>query len=192
MRDSMKITVPYQIWITILTHIEAAGIAFVFQTVAFWYFIGKGVFKPILGIIFTLIYAGFIYHVVRKLAIRDYKSYTPLKPSVFKGVMLGVILSLITALLFVSWKLVWMYSSTDGSLNGAFATIINLVFTYWTFPFFGIMGTYGDKITIVGQIVMFAVPIIASTAGYLSAKYNIDLADMFQRSVYEKPEDDNE
>ena len=37
---------------------------------------------------------------------------------------------------------------------------------------------------------MFAVPIAAASAGYLSAKYNIDLVDKFQRSVYEKPEDD--
>ncbi len=190
MRDSMKITVPYQIWMTVLTHIEAAGIAFVFQTVAFWYFIGKGAFKPILGIIFTIIYAGFIYHIVRKMAVKDYKSYTPLKPSAVKGVMFGVILSLITLLLYIGWKLLWMYSSTDGSLNGAFATVYNFVFTYWTFPFFGLMNTDAGHISVIGQIVMFAVPIAAASAGYLSAKYNIDLVDKFQRSVYEKPEDE--
>lgn len=191
MRDSMKITVPYQIWITILTHIEAAGIAFVFQTVAFWYFIGRNGFKEILGIVFTVIYAGFMYHIVRKLAIRDYKSYTPLKPSVTKGVMLGVIVSLITAILHIIWKLLWIYSSSNGSLIGMPATIYNFVFNLWTFPFYGLMGASEGHITVLGQILMYAVPVVSAAAGYLSAKYNIDLADMFQRSVYEKTADED-
>lgn len=188
MRDSMKITVPYQMWMTILTHLEAAGISFVFQTVAFWYFIGRDVFKEILGIVFTLIYAGFIYHIVRKLAIRDYKSYTPVKPSVFKGVMLGVTVSLITAVLHAVWCIVWANCSVNGSLVGVPATIYNMVFNFWTFPFYGLMGASEGHITILGQILMYGVPVASAAAGYLSAKYNIDLVDKLQRAVYEKPD----
>lgn len=188
MRDSLKITVPYQIWMTVLTHIEAAGIAFVFQTVAFWYFIGRNGFKEILGIVFTIIYAGFIYHIVRKLALKDYKSYTPLNPSVFKGVMLGVTLSLITAVLHVIWCILWAKCSANGSLVGLPAIIYNMFFTFWTFPFYGIMGASEGHITIFGQILMYGVPIAAAAAGYLSVKYNIDLLDKLQRAAYEKPE----
>lgn len=189
MRDSMKMTVPYQIWMVILTHIEAAGISFVFQTVAFWYFIGRNGFKEILGVIFTVIYAGFMYHVVRKLAIRDYKSYTPLKPSVIKGVTFGVIVTIITALMCAIWKLLWVYCSSDGSLMGMPAIIYNFVFSFWTFPFYGLMGASQGHITIIGQILMYGVPVVSAAAGYLSAKYNIDILDKFQRSVYEKDED---
>lgn len=191
MRDSMKITVPYQIWITILTHIEAVGISFVFQTVAFWYFIGRNGFKEILGVIFTVIYAGFMYHIVRKLAIRDYKSFTPIKPSVAKGVMLGVIVALITAAMYIGWKLLWIYSSSNGSLVGMPATIYNFIFSFWTFPFYGLMGASEGHITVLGQILMYGTPIASAAAGYLSAKYNIDLLDRFQRSVYENTSDED-
>ena len=186
MRDSMKMTVPYQIWTAILTHIEAAGISFVFQAVAFWYFIGRNGFKEILGTVFTIVYAGFIYHVVRKMAIRDYKSYTPLKPSVIKGIMFGVIVALITMAMHVIWLLLWRYCSSDGSLIGMPAIIYNFVFTLWTFPFYGIMGASEGHITIIGQILMYGVPVVSAAAGYLSAKYNIDILDRFQQSIYEK------
>jgi len=52
------------------------------------------------------------------------------------------------------------------------------------------MGTELGHVSVLGQILMFGVPIAASTAGYLAAKYKIDLVDIFHRSVYEKPEDD--
>lgn len=189
MRDSMKMTVPYQIWTAILTHIEAAGISFVFQTVAFWYFIGRNGFKEILGTIFTIFYFGFMYHIVRKMAIRDYKDYTPLKPSVIKGIMFGVIVALITAVLHVIWMLLWMHCSSGESLIGMPAIIYNFIFTLWTFPFYGIMGASQGHITIIGQILMYGTSVLAAAAGYLSAKYNIDILDKFQNSIYEKNED---
>ena len=55
MRDSMKITVPYQFFSVFVMHLAGAVVAFVFQTVAFWYFIEKPVSKEILGVIFTII-----------------------------------------------------------------------------------------------------------------------------------------
>jgi hypothetical protein len=175
----------------ILTHLGAAAISFVFQTVAFWYFIGRNGFKEILGIVFTIIYAGMIYHNVRKLSVRDYKSYTPLKPSVFKGVMFGVCISLITLALFIMWKLVWINCSDDSGLVGGVAHICNVVFTFWTFPFFGLLGASEGNLTLFGQIIMYIVPILASTAGYLSGTYNIDLADKLQMSIYEKNQEED-
>ena len=111
-----------------------------------------------------------------------------MKPSVFKGVMLGVTVSLITAVLHAVWCIVWANCSVNGSLVGVPATIYNMVFNFWTFPFYGLMGASEGHITILGQILMYGVPVASAAAGYLSAKYNIDLVDKLQRAVYEKPD----
>lgn len=190
MRDSMKITIPYQFGSVILTHIAAAAVSFVFQAVVFWFFITRPVIKEIIGIVFTCVYAGMIYHNVNKLSIRDFKDYTPIKPSVFKGIMFGVVLSLITFILFVGWKYVWTNRIVDGSFSGIDSYIINMLFLFWTFPFCGLMNAMGGEINIVGQIVMYAVPIIAATVGYLAGKYNVDALDIIQKIAYEKDTDE--
>lgn len=188
MRDSMKITVPYQFGRVLLTHLGASGVAFVFQMVAFWYFIGRGGFKEIIGIIFTAIYAGMIYHTVRKLSLLDHKPYTPLKPSVFKGVMLGAGIAIITIVLFILWKYAWASSSDETGLTGI-GIVINAIFTYWTFPYYGLLGASNGVITVVGAILMILVPIGASTTGYFAGKYKFDLLDKIERFSYEKEEE---
>lgn len=190
MRDSMKITVPYQFARVLLTHLGAVSVAFVFQTVAFWYFIGRGGFKEILAIIFTAIYSGMIYHTVRKLSLLDHKRYTPLKPSIIKGVMFGVFISVITIVIFILWRWVWANCVDETGLVGFGALFVNILFTFWTFPYYGIMGASNGMITLVGLIFMVFVPIAASTAGYLAGKYKIDLLDKFEQFAYEKPEDE--
>lgn len=189
MKDSMKITVPYQFGQVLLTHLGAAVIAFTFQSVAFWYFIERMVFKEILGVVFTLIYAGMIYQKVDFMSVRDHREYTPLKPSLVKGVMFGVLTAAVTFVLFLLWKYAWTYSVNDGGLTGVWAHIVNVVFVVWTFPFYGLMHADHGTVSVVGMIAMFAVPIAASTLGYISGKRGINLADIIQRAAYEKEED---
>lgn len=188
MRDSIKITVPYQFGYVLLTHLGAASVAFVFQMVAFWYFIGRSGFKEVLGIVFTAIYAGMIYHSVRKLSLLDHKSYTPLKPSVLKGVMIGVSIALVTMVLFVLWRYAWVNCTDETGLTG-FGIVINVIFTFWTFPYYGLLGASNGMITIIGAVLMTAVPIAASTLGYLAGKYKLDLLDKIERFSYEKEEE---
>lgn len=188
MRDSMKITIPYQFGYVLLTHLGAAGIAFVFQMVAFWYFIGRSGFKEVIGILFTAIYAGMIYHSVRKLSLLDYKHYTPLKPSVSKGVMLGVSIAVVTIVLFILWRMAWANSADETGLTGI-GIAVNVLFTFWTFPYYGLLGASNGMITPIGAILMILVPIAASTAGYLAGKYKVDLLDKIERFSYEKEEE---
>lgn len=190
MRDSMKMTVPYQFGYVLMTHLGATAVAFVFQTVAFWYFIGRGGFKEALAIIFTLIYSGMIYHSVRKLSVRDHKEYTPLKPSIFKGVMFGVMISLITVAIFIIWKWVWANCVNETGLASGGAIFVNILFNFWTFPYYGFLGASGGMITVVGAVIMLLTPVAATTAGYLAGKYNIDLLDIIERFSYEKKSDE--
>lgn len=188
MRDSMKITVPYQFGYVMLTHLGAVSVAFVFQTVAFWYFIGTKGCKEILAIVFTAIYAGMMYHSVRKLSLLDHKNYTPLKPNLLKGVMFGVSITVLTLALFALWKFSWANCSDETGLTGM-GMIINFVFSFWTFPYYGILGASNGEITILGAAVMSIVPILATTTGYLAGKHKLDLLDVIERFSYEKEDE---
>ncbi len=188
MRDSMKITVPYQFGHILLTHLGAVSVAFVFQTVAFWYFIGTKGCKEVLAIVFTAIYAGMIYHSSRKLSLLDHKTYTPLKPSVLKGAMFGAGIAVVTLVLFVLWKFAWINSADETGLVGI-GLVINFVFSFWTFPYYGFLGASNGEITVIGGALMLIVPILASTAGYLAGKYKLDLLDVIERFSYEKEDE---
>lgn len=189
MRDSMKITVPYQFFSVFVMHLAGAVVAFVFQTFAFWYFIEKPVSKEILGVIFTIIYFGMMYMRVNKLAKFDYKSYTPLKPSVFKGVMFGAAISAVTFLMYIIYRYIWAnFVGVDG-LTGIPAIMYNFIFAFWTFPYYGLMGMSNGHITLIGHILIYAVPVIASTTGYIAAKYKLDILEKINNFTYEKSDD---
>ena len=86
MKDSMKITVKYQFVYMLLMQVAASGVAFVFGLVAFWYFLSINIAKEIISVIFIGVNFAMLYIPAKNFAIRDNKSYTPLKPSKLKGV----------------------------------------------------------------------------------------------------------
>ena len=85
MKDSMKITVKYQFVYMLLMQVAASGVAFVFGLVAFWYFLSMNIAKEIISVIFIGVNFAMLYIPAKNFAIRDNKSYTPLKPSKLKG-----------------------------------------------------------------------------------------------------------
>jgi len=188
MRDSMKMTVPYQFGQVLLAHIGAAAVSFVFQMVAFWYFIGRNGFKEVMAVIFMLIYAGMIYNSVRRLSLLDHKSYTPLKPSIVKGVMFGVCIAITNVVLLILWKIIWSTCADSTGLNGV-GIAVNAVFTFMTFPYYGVMGASKGAVTVISIILMILVPTAASTAGYIAGKYKFDILDKIERFAYEKEEE---
>ncbi len=189
MRDSMKMTVPYQFGYVLVMHIAAVLISCLFQTVAFWYFIDKPVMKEILAVVFMAIYGGMIYLATRKMSVLDHKSYTPLKPSIFKSVMFGVMISVLTVVIYIVWKQCWINSAATGAGMGARGIIMNIVFTLWTFPYFGIMGTSNGMITVVSLIAMIILPIVAAVCGYVAGKHNFSLMEKIEQFSYEKEDE---
>ena len=69
----------------LLMQVAASGVAFVFGLVAFWYFLSMNIAKEIISVIFIGVNFAMLYIPAKNFAIRDNKSYTPLKPSKLKG-----------------------------------------------------------------------------------------------------------
>ena len=191
MRDSMKITVPYQFWHFLLVHLCAAGVAFVFQSVAFWYFLDKPIWKEVLSIVFILVYFGMMYTCAKKYAVQDCKSYTPLKPSMIKAFLLGCFVSVWTLAVYLIFKASWAVFAVDGAVTNLVGLVINFVFMYWTFPFYGIMNISAETITWYSEILIFAVPVLAAVLGYFAGCKNINIVESIDKFAYEKESDDD-
>ena len=115
-----------------------------------------------------------LYIPAKNFAIRDNKSYTPLKPSKLKGAMFGVLISVVTTILMALFAFVWAKFSDEIGIHGVVPTIINVIFYYWSFPYSGIL--------------MLIVPILATYCGYIAGSKKFEFVEKIEEFMYEKEE----
>lgn len=186
MRDSMRITVKYQFITMFLMHLAAAGVAFVFGMVAFWYFLTKPVWKELLSVVFTAVYFIMLYTRSKQFAVLDSKPYTPLKPNKLKGFLFGAVIAAATVIIMLLFKIVWTYFSADGGVVGIIPTAINVIFYFWSFPFNGIMNLSEGAFTWYSAVIMLAAPVAACFSGYIAGCRNIEIVEKLEEFMYEK------
>lgn len=51
------------------------------------------------------------------------------------------------------------------------------------------MGMSNGHITLIAHILIYAVPVIDSTTGYIAAKYKLDILEKINNFTYEKSDD---
>lgn len=186
MKDSMKITVRYQFLHMLLMQAAASGIAIIFGLVAFWYFLNMRVAKEILSLVFIAVNFAILYVAAKKFAKLDNKPYTPLKPNKTKGVLLGCFIAMVTLALTGAFKLVWSGFSNEIGVVGIVPTIVNILFYYWSFPFNGILGLSKGSFMLYAIPIMVALPIAATTFGYIAGCRNFDISEKIDELMYEK------
>ena len=168
--------------------IASAVLCFV-QLLAFSWMFEKSVLSKIAGSVFTFVYFMMIYSASGSAAKHDNKSYTKLSPDKRKGVFFGVILALITLILFLAYKFVWAKFGSDNSLNNLGAIAVNALFLFWTFPYFGLMDPVNGTITWYSAVLMFFVPIASATLGYIAVCNKFDITEKLMSFVYVKKEE---
>ena len=186
MRDSMKQNTGYQLGNMLLMHFFAALVAFTFGTVAFWWFLGEHIWKELFSIIFIIVYAVILYLRAKKFGNLDAKPYTPMKPRILKGVLFGVCISLTVLLAFVIMRLVWAYAES----NYLLMTTGNFIFTFWTFPYYGILGLNEGRVMSYAFVIMIVLPVLMCSVGYIMGCKNKNLSYKLRDMMYE--EEDNE
>ena len=174
MKDSMKITVKYQFVYMLLMQVAASGVAFVFGLVCVLVLPVNEYCQNNFCYIHRCKFCNAVY-TCENFAIRDNKSYTPLKPSKLKGAMFGVLISVVTAILMALFAFVWAKFSDEIGIHGVVPTIINVIFYYWSFPYNGIMGLANGTYTIYSGILMLIVPILATYCGYIAGSKSLNL-----------------
>lgn len=172
----------------LLTSLKATAIAFVFFAGAFYGFMDKHIVKEILSVVFITTYFGIVYSRAHKFASLDKKEYTSTKPSLFKGFLFGTAIALTYAVFLAVYAVMWKYAGADGTINSVPAWIYSIIFWFYTIPYSGIMGLAHGKMTLYSQALMIAIPILASTLGYLAGLKGFVIMDKLSLAIYEKPD----
>lgn len=186
MRESTKITKKYQFIYVLLTQLGASGGALVFGLFVFWSFMNKSIVKEIISIVFILLNFSVLYATSKKFALLDNKPYTPLKPSLKKGVLFGVVVAVVNVIFVLLYKLLWVKYGTDAGLSGVLPMMANTAFYYWSFPYNGLMNMDSGVISAYSVVFMVVMPIAATTLGYIAGEKKFELAEKLDEFMYEK------
>lgn len=165
-----------------LTNITIALVGLVFLTSV----VVNPTYKIIFTVIAAIIYAMSIYSKAWEFAGRDKKTTTETEVSVYKGPVLPLGAIVISALLLLGYLFAWRYLTIDGTLATATAFLYNAVYVITTFTFSGILGLQNGSASVVGHIVMYIIPIVASTLGYIAGMKGFTIGDKLLPMMYEK------
>ena len=146
----------------------------------------KDAFRPFGGVLFVIIYAAIIYCRAKKVAEADNKSYSVLKPSLKKGLLMGVMIAALTFLLFGIDKGLWAAFGSDGVISGVVPKICNVIFVVWIIPYYGFMGNGANVVTVTVLVLMAVIPVISSFLGYFAGCKGINITEKLNLSMYEK------
>lgn len=192
MRDSMKTTVGYQFMYILMTYFAAAAVAALFGMFIFYQFTDMNIAKQILSVCLMVVEAAMLYVTAKKFASRDIKDYTPLKESKVKGALFGVSVAALKIILVIVHEIVWASCSVpleEGgrALSGAGAVVYNFIFNILSFAYNGFMtDPQHGYIGILTIVLMIAVPIAATTLGYIAGCRRFELAENLDKLMYEK------
>lgn len=195
MRDSMKMTVKYQFGYMLLQKLIAVGIVFLFGAFIFYYFMTINIAKQILSLLLITVEFAILYVASKKLANRDSKPVTPLKPSKVKGVLFGAMIAVINMVLMLMYMIVWSNFAADAVvedqtvrvLDGIIPICCNAIYYVWSFAYQGFINDYtSGNIGIIAMLLMIIVPIAATTLGYIAGLKKFELAEHLDKFIYEK------
>ncbi len=194
MKNSVEITRKYQFGYMLLHHIIAALIIIVFEAIAAWGFLGKDrvVARMIVASVFAVVYFGLMYGYARKLALFDRKSYTPLQPELKWGVMWGIMIAAVMALMLVLNKLNWSCFSNGNGFTNNVSRVFYIIFLIWTAPYFGFVFYANGNIPIYISAIMVISPIVSCILGYLAGMKDFDLISKLDKLTIEKDDEDDE
>ncbi len=171
---------------SVLAHLEGSVIAFLFGTLVFWWFVEAPVWKYIFSVVFGAVNFLCIYNAAHKTAVYDTRSYSQFKPDMRKSLLLTASIWAATLLLWGLYWVTWRFASIDGYIFSLSSSINNMLFYMWTFPYVAIVKMSMGGFSAVGMVIVFAVPLVASVAGYYTGMRRIDLTDKLISGIYEK------
>lgn len=181
MKNSVEITRGYQFRYMILRHFIAVVCILLFEWVLFSFF-GMPIAKYILSGLCTVAYGGILYSAASKLARFDKKNYTPLEPERKWGVFWGVAISAMIGIFMV----LFVFARYIPYVGG----YIVLLFFLITGPYFGFLVDGAGTIPVYAAVLMLAIPILASTLGYIAGSSDFTLAEKLDDLTFEKDEEE--
>jgi len=132
----------------------------------------------------VLIFCQFIvfYATTYDIANHDIKSFSALKPYNWKGFAFSSISVVISVILTVVYKVVWI----NGTLDNWGEVIGNVLYLFWILPYYTIILPDSGAISILGTVAAVLVPVVGSGLGYYAGKKQFDLSVVMKKYIYER------
>lgn len=182
---NMKYSIMGQIISVILTHLEAVFVFFAVWVIAISVTSSK-IGGTIYSAIATVFYVSAMYSVCYAKAKDDKKSYSPLTPEKYKGILLSAGLLVINIAVAFIYSFIWKTASDGANLTGIGAVAVNVFCLFWFSPFISFLGEQNGVISVLGYVAIFALPVLSCFFGYLAGYKNFDISRKLKFLVYEK------
>ena len=142
--------------------------------------------KIVWGIVAAVAYVVAVYSASWQIALNDMKPHTEETPHILKGVLLPIGILILSIILFLGYLLAWNGLSIDGELATVTAYIYNISYIMSTFAFNAMLGITKGDANLLGHIIMYILPFVASTLGYIAGMKGLVISEKLLPMIYEK------
>lgn len=150
----------------------------------------KPFWAAVMSGILTLIYFSEIYSKAWACAERDHKSYTETTPYFFKGTVLSIGILVYYLLIWLLYKFTWHFLTIDGSIATLTGLLYNVVFILSTIMYTGFSAPEMGTLSLSAHLLIYLVPLIASTLGYIAGHKDFMLTEKLIPFIYEKKKEE--
>lgn len=178
---SLKYSIKGQIISVILTHLEIVALSFVM-----WLFTISITLLKMGEMIYSIV-AAIAYFVCMYLkcfsqAKDDKKSFSPLTPKPFKGLLLSTGITIVNVVIFLIHISVLNFAGENPS--DFLSTASNVVYLFWFSPFINLIDS--QSVAISELVMILIMPLSSCFLGYLAGYKNFDISAKLRAIMYEK------
>lgn len=149
------------------------------------------ILSALLSILMIVVYAVLLFNSSYECASADHKSYSNLRPYPVKGIVLalGAIVPIVIAWVFyvICWKIAPIPETVVSSSEIPVVTFwANMIYSFFTAPFWNIINIQGSDASIMGQIISLTVPGVSCLIGYYLGYIKLDYTKYINKIMYDK------
>lgn len=163
----------------LLEHFIVQTISFVLVIFGFLFFMQYNFGRVVLCIMMVCFYLVWMYSKAKSNGEKDSRSYSENKPHYFNGLVS-------CGLIFLVCIAFWMFYAMNAGQTDGVGITARFLLRFWSFYISAIFDAGGGYETAF-YILMFVIPMLSSTLGYIAGMKRIDiLSKLTEKIVYKK------
>lgn len=181
-------------FILLKAELMASILSFFIYAVAFMFLKMESVWMIVYSVVSMLASFLFVYADASKIAQDDIKSHHQYEHYPLKGLVMGIVPLIVTALLILLWQMTYLpfFHSLIGKSQIASSVfmIMQTIFVGYTFPFRAFMSIVNNHVNWWAYLLIFLWPLMSGTVGYIAGIYHFSIYHkIFFPFVYKKKDD---
>lgn len=140
----------------------------------------------IISMLFLLFEFSQLYSAAFEAAEFDKRPYTKNKSVPWKGIYLPAVILLFTLMLYVLYRIAWIYGGGSDGLQNLKSVAMNVPFVLWTIVYDPFLKLNLGHARAAGMAVLFLLPVVASGLGYYAGYRDFSVTEKFMPFIYDK------